>query len=283
MGGKFSVRPEVQQFMDGNLVSKLSWGHQSVVYGGNGVVVKKFRNVPDLEVSGERAGVPGAYNTYKCAKDRLGGLASPFELAEGIRVRVVNASGSFDSQTFDRAVVQERWDSLSFIGPQLKMACIDGNMDRVMGLLRLFIDFRMQLLQRGAYLNDPNPYNIVVASDSEMLLADIGAVKFMTRQQAVGVASAWFYGLAGWIAFLHLRAAVSGDARKKLGKDWGDFKDKFKGFYDPEVLEKIYPCREAVRAMNFSGGKHRRSEANSLRVPDVRLPKHGLDKSEISV
>lgn len=74
MGTKFSVRPEVQEFMRENPVSRLARGSQSVVYGGEGVVVKSFGLPSSLELGSEEAGIPGAYNTYKFAKDRLGGL-----------------------------------------------------------------------------------------------------------------------------------------------------------------------------------------------------------------
>lgn len=276
MGDKFSVRPEVQRYMDENPVHRLCKGSQSIVYGADGVVVKKFREASALEASAEMSGIPSAYNTYKFGKDRLGGLVVPFEIAEGIRVRVVGAST--EEETFDRAAVQERSDPLGFLGAQLTKACNERDIGRVEELLNLLIDFRIKLLQRGVFFNDSHPDNIVVSPDSGLLLTDIGAVKFLTREQAIGIVSGLFYKFSPWFALLQYRFVVSGDVKGQLGERWIRFKDEFRKFYDPEVLGRMYPRREAVRAMSFTGGKHKKSgEFGGLRVPDVRLPRKLVD------
>lgn len=279
MGNKFSVRPEVQDFMHEHSVSRLAKGSQSTVYGGLDVVVKRFGPPSPLELRSEEAGIPGAYGTHKAAKELLGGLVLPFEMAEGIKVHSIDSSTPMtgiqvNQYTFDRAVVQERCDSKHSLEQQLKVACEQGNTDRVVELLRLFIDFRLQLLQRGAYLHDPIPDNMVVPPDNNMLLRDIGAVKFATRDQMMRIRSMWWQKLAGPFAFLGFRRAVKRGARKGMKEEWGEFKDDFMDFYHPEALGKMYPSRDVRRALASSGKKGRRNEGErGLRVPNVKLPR----------
>lgn len=266
---KASVRPEVQKFMNDNPVSRIGKGSQCLVYGGHGVVVKSFPPMSKLEQVSEEAGIPGAYNTHKLAKDCLGGLTLPFELAEGIRISVLSnapipgnlAGFHMDFRELDRAVVQERSDQGISLDVQLKNACEEGNGNRVAELLRLFIDFRLQLLQRGACLNDPIPDNMVVAPDSKMLLRDIGAVKFATRDQMVRIRDMWWQKLAGPFAFLGFRKAVDRGTRRQMNGKWEEFHDRFMDFYDSQALGRLYPKRSVRRA-----GK------NNSKVPNVKLP-----------
>lgn len=263
---KSSVRPEVQRFMNDNPVSRIGKGSQCLVYGGHGVVVKSFPSVSMRDQLSEKAGI---YSTHTLAKDCLGGLALPFELAEGIRISVLSNAptpsnlGGFhmDFRELDRAVVQERSDQATSLDRQLKKACEEGDGKRVTELLKLFIDFRLRLLQRGAYLHDPVPDNIVVTPDSNMLLRDIGAVKFATRDQMVRIRDMWWQKLAGPFAFIGFRGAVNRGTRRQMNGEWDKFHDRFMNFYDSRALSRLYPDRSV-----------RRAGRNNLNVPNVKLP-----------
>lgn len=267
---RYRVKSRVQAYFDEHQVKRVGSGNQSIVYGDDKLVVKTFRPISSMALKLQEKGIMlGPYETHKMAKEKLGDLASPFEIAEGVNLKIMGAMG-VEQLTFDQAIIQEVSRRCETVEKQLRGRSVYCETDKLKEIFDLIIEFRMRLLQRGAYFHDSQPDNLILR-DGHLMLRDIGAIKFLTRDQIMKISDSWFRKvIAGRWVFASYSFFVSRKAKKALGQDWTNFRKKFMEYYDPEKLGKMFLPRQERRGFEGKGrGRNGRNKHESLIVPDV--------------
>lgn len=173
----------LQEYFDANPVTQIGRGSQSIVYGADQLVVKKFNTKWYLKLlelfGGIETFLRDQYQiVHKKGLENLGDLAVPYTVPDQLRITVRNRvfTTLTSERTLEHPVVQVRTLEKDTLGSHLRQADQQKDLAKAMELLEKMLATNRDLAELDFHAMDVIASNYTVDQDGRVKIQDIGAL-----------------------------------------------------------------------------------------------------------